>query len=64
MPALRGQGASGDLFVEVMVETPVNLSKKQQDLLREFEKAGSEKNSPETTNFFARLKEFFNDSKD
>jgi molecular chaperone DnaJ len=64
MPALRGQGAPGDLIVEVMVETPVNLNKKQQELLREFEKAGSEKNSPETTNFFARLKEFFNDSKD
>jgi molecular chaperone DnaJ len=64
MPGLRGQGPSGDLFVEVMVETPVNLNKKQQDLLREFEKAGSDKNSPETTNFFARLKEFFNDQKD
>jgi molecular chaperone DnaJ len=64
MPGLRGQGPSGDLFVEVMVETPVNLNKKQQELLREFEKAGSDKNSPETTNFFARLKEFFNDQKD
>ncbi len=64
MPPLRGQGPAGDLFVEVMVETPVSLTKKQQELLREFEKAGSEKNSPETTSFFARVKEFFNDSKD
>jgi molecular chaperone DnaJ len=64
MPPLRGQGTSGDLFVEVMVETPVNLTKKQQELLREFEKAGSDKNSPETTSFFARVKEFFNDTKE
>ena len=54
----------GGMYVEAVIETPVNLTKKQQELLREFEKAGSEKNSPETTNFFARLKEFFNDSKD
>ncbi len=64
MPGLRGQGAIGDLFVEMAVETPVNLTKKQQDLLREFEKAGSEKNSPETTGFFAKVKEFFKETKD
>jgi molecular chaperone DnaJ len=46
------------------VETPVNLTKKQQDLLREFEKAGTAQNSPETTSFFAKVKEFFTDSKD
>jgi molecular chaperone DnaJ len=64
MPGLRGQGAQGDLFVEVAVETPVNLTKKQQDLLREFEKAGNAQNSPETTSFFAKVKEFFSESKD
>ena len=64
MPGLRGQGSSGDMFVEVGVETPVHLSKKQQELLREFEKATSAQNSPETTNFFARMKEFFEGGKD
>lgn len=64
MPPLRGQGAMGDLFVEVVVETPVSLTKRQQELLREFEKAGNAQNSPETTSFFARVKEFFNDAKD
>ncbi len=64
MPGLRGQGAIGDLFVEMAVETPVNLTKKQQELLREFEKAGSEKNSPETTGFFTKVKEFFKEAKD
>jgi molecular chaperone DnaJ len=64
MPGLRGQGPHGDLIVEVLVETPVNLTKKQQDLLREFEKAGSAQNSPKSTSFFAKVKEFFGEQKD
>jgi molecular chaperone DnaJ len=64
MPALRGQGVIGDLFVEVAVETPVKLTKKQQDLLREFEKAGTAQNSPETQSFFAKVKEIFGSSKE
>ena len=64
MPALRGQGVIGDLFVEVAVETPVKLTKKQQDLLREFEKAGNAQNSPETQSFFAKVKEIFGSSKE
>ncbi len=64
MPGLRGQGPHGDLIVEMLVETPVNLTKKQQDLLRDFEKAGSAQNSPKTTNFFAKVKEFFGEQKD
>ena len=64
MPGLRGQGSSGDMFVEVSVETPVHLTKKQQELLREFEKATNSQNSPETTSFFARMKEFFEGGKE
>lgn len=64
MPALRGQGVIGDLFVEVAVETPVKLTKKQQDLLREFEKAGTAQNSPETQSFFAKVKEIFGSAKE
>jgi molecular chaperone DnaJ len=40
------------------------LTKKQQELLREFEKAGTSQNSPETTSFFAKVKEIFSNSKD
>jgi molecular chaperone DnaJ len=66
---LRGKGmtvlrspARGDMFIEAVVETPVNLSKRQQELLREFEKAGeSAKTHPESEGFFARVKEFFED---
>lgn len=57
MPALRGAGA-GDLYIELAVETPVNLSHRQRELLREFEAAGKD-NSPETQDFFSRVKSFW-----
>jgi molecular chaperone DnaJ len=57
MPALRGAG-SGDLYIELHVETPVNLSARQRDLLNEFEEAGRN-NSPETQDFFSKVKGFW-----
>jgi molecular chaperone DnaJ len=61
MTVLRSQ-ARGDMFIHAVVETPVNLTKRQQELLREFEKAGeSRKTNPESEGFFARVKEFFED---
>ncbi len=44
MPALRG-GGQGDMLIEMAVETPVNLTARQKELLREFEKL-SEDNNP------------------
>ena len=61
MPALRGGGA-GDMFIELAVETPVNLTGKQKELLREFEKL-SEENNPLLTNFFSQVKSFWEDMK-
>jgi len=66
---LRGKGmtvlrspARGDMFIEAVVETPRNLNKRQQELLREFEKAGeSGTTHPESEGFFAKVKEFFED---
>jgi molecular chaperone DnaJ len=66
---LRGKGMTvlrsavrGDMFIQAIVETPVNLTKRQQELLREFEKAGENgKTNPESEGFFARVKEFFED---
>jgi len=66
---LRGKGMSilrsharGDMFVQVSVETPVHLTKRQQELLREFEKEGdSRRTSPESEGFFTKVKEFFED---
>jgi molecular chaperone DnaJ len=60
MSVLRST-ARGDMFIEAVVETPVNLSKRQQELLREFEKEGAGRTHPESEGFFARVKEFFED---
>ncbi len=52
----------GDMYVEVGVETPVNLTKRQKELLDEFEKEGKgKKTSPESEGFFSRVKEFWED---
>lgn len=61
MPAMRSTEI-GDLFIQMVVETPVNLTKRQKELLKEFEGAGSEEQtSPETSGFFAKVKEFWSD---
>jgi molecular chaperone DnaJ len=59
MPVLRGGGMSGDLYVEVVAETPVKLSKKQKELLRAFESDCEPGCQPESEGFLARLKEFW-----
>ena len=63
MPVLRGGGTAGDLYVEVAVETPVKLSKKQKDLLRAFEKDCEPGTQPEAEGFFAKVKDFLNGAK-
>ncbi|MBM3519141.1 MAG: molecular chaperone DnaJ [Alphaproteobacteria bacterium] len=60
MPVLRGQGL-GDMFVQAVVETPVNLTKRQKELLKEFEKDGGSRTSPESEGFFARVRELWED---
>ena len=61
MPALRG-GGSGDMFIELAVETPVNLTSTQKELLKEFE-ALSEDNNPESKSFFKSVKGFWDSMK-
>ncbi len=69
---LKGKGMSvlrsparGDMFVQAVVETPVNLSKRQEELLREFENAdGGKVTSPESHGFFAKVKELWDDLTD
>lgn len=58
MPVLRSKQL-GDLYIQVSVETPVDLSKKQKQLLREFESESEDRNNPESSNFFARVKDFW-----
>ncbi|MBR9841547.1 MAG: molecular chaperone DnaJ [Rhodobacteraceae bacterium] len=61
MPALRGSG-SGDMFIELAVETPVNLTSRQKEILREFEDL-SEENNPESSSFFKSVKNFWDSMK-
>jgi len=46
------------MYVQVAVETPQNLTKRQRELLAEFEKLSSEETQPESAGFFSRVKEF------
>ncbi|QND54063.1 molecular chaperone DnaJ [Phyllobacterium sp. 628] len=58
MPVLR-QPAMGDLYIQISIETPQNLNKRQRELLEEFERVSSQDNSPQSSGFFARMKDFF-----
>ncbi|MCF3594734.1 molecular chaperone DnaJ [Rhodobacteraceae bacterium LMO-12] len=61
MPALRG-GPAGDMFIELAVETPVNLTSRQKELLKEFEDL-SEENNPQSSTFFKSVKNFWDSMK-
>ena len=67
MSVLRSQ-ARGDMYIDVNVETPVNLSKRQEELLREFQgekpAKGKSTTSPESEGFFSRVKELWEDLTD
>jgi molecular chaperone DnaJ len=58
MPVLRSR-QTGDMYVQVVVETPQNLTKRQRELLNEFDRLSSKETQPESTGFFAKVKEFF-----
>jgi molecular chaperone DnaJ len=58
MPVLRSR-ETGDMYVQVVVETPQNLTKRQKELLAEFEKQSSHETHPESAGFFAKVKDFF-----
>ena len=57
MPVLRGR-QSGDMYVQVVVETPQKLTKKQRELLTEFERLSSSETQPESSGFLGKVKEF------
>jgi molecular chaperone DnaJ len=66
---LRGKGMSvlrssarGDMFIQAVVETPMNLTRRQKELLEEFAREnGDDATSPESHGFFKKVKEFFED---
>jgi molecular chaperone DnaJ len=57
MPIMRSSD-HGDMYIQVVIETPQKLTRKQRDLLEEFERISSEENSPQSTGFFSRMKKF------
>jgi molecular chaperone DnaJ len=70
MPALNGGvagGGFGDLVVQIEVETPVKLTKRQRELLEEFQALETEeggRNTPKQTGFFDKLKDAWNELTD
>src|SRR6202140_3823735 len=60
MPVLRAR-QSGDMYVQILVETPQNLTKKQRELLAEFDKLSSSSTQPESTGFLGKVKDFINE---
>lgn len=61
MPALRGS-ATGDMYIELAVETPVNLTPRQKEIMREFEDTSAD-NNPEGSSFFSKVKTFWESMK-
>src|SRR3954449_2866576 len=57
MPVLRSR-QTGDMYVQVVVETPQKLTKRQRELLSEFERLSSKDTHPESAGFFGKVKEF------
>ncbi len=58
MPVLRSRDV-GDLYIQVVVETPQNLTKRQRELLAEFDAESSSKTHPESAGFFAKMRDLF-----
>ena len=58
MPIIR-RNNFGDLHLQITVETPINLTKKQKELLAEFEKISNEKTNPLSSSFFKKFRDFF-----
>jgi molecular chaperone DnaJ len=63
MPALRGPG-QGDMYIELQVETPVNLNAEQQELLRQLDDSLKHSNNPNASGFFDKVKTFWDSIKD
>ena len=68
---LRGKGMSilrstarGDMYIEIFVETPVNLNKKQQDFIKQFGDPKNSPNSPKSNAFMKKMKELWDDLTD
>lgn len=64
MTNVRSKGTRGDMYVQALVETPVNLTKHQKELLEQFESEAEKGSSPETEGFFSKVRDVWNDLTD
>ena len=62
MPVLRSK-AIGDMYIQVEVETPKNLTSRQRELLKDFERESHKETSPASDGFFAKVTNFFTEGK-
>ena len=62
MPALRSV-SFGDMIITLIVEIPRNLSSRQKELLREFDEESDQDNIPQSTGFFSKVRDFWDDLK-
>lgn len=58
LPHLNRPGVVGDLVVEVRIETPVNLSRRQKELLEELAECSEDDSQPDSTSFLGKVKDF------
>ena len=61
MPVLRSKSV-GDMYIQVEVETPKSLTKRQRELLEEFERESHKETSPESAGFLSRIKDLLGKS--
>ena len=57
MPVLRSS-QYGDMYIQSVIETPRNLTRKQREILKQFDESATETTHPESSGFFSRVKEF------
>ena len=60
VPVLNGHG-KGDLFIEVRVETPTRLTKRQRELFEELQGSAPIENRPQRRSILGKVKDIFND---
>ena len=58
MPNVRS-GYLGDLYIQTKVETPVNLNKKQIDILKSFQEVSNNEENPLSSAFFKKARDFW-----
>jgi len=62
--SIMRSGSKGDMYIHILVETPINLTKRQRELLEEFNEIHSKDSSPKSEGFFKRVKDFWGELKD